>query len=112
MKKILLINFLIFVVIVLVLEVGVRSLNLINLLGVKKNLFTLNQSTPSHNTNVESIVYGKKVYTDKFGFRVPMPNYSYRENKTNFFEDRVSNYSKAGVCGKEEDKEFDLEADF
>jgi ribonucleotide reductase beta subunit family protein with ferritin-like domain len=34
------------------------------------------------------------------------------ENKTNFFEDRVSNYSKAGVCGKEEDKEFDLEADF
>ena len=85
MKKILLINFLVFVVIVLVLEVGVRSLNLINLLGVKKNLFTLNQSTPSHNTNVESIVYGKKVYTDKFGFRVPMPNYSYRENKTNFF---------------------------
>ena len=29
------------------------------------------------------------------------------ENKTNFFEDRVRNYSKAGVCGKEEDKEFD-----
>ena len=34
------------------------------------------------------------------------------ENKTNFFEDRVSNYSKAGVGGKEGDNDFDLEADF
>jgi hypothetical protein len=28
------------------------------------------------------------------------------------FEDRVSNYSKAGVGGVEGDKEFDLDADF
>jgi len=34
------------------------------------------------------------------------------ENKTNFFEDRVSNYSKAGVGGGAADKEFDLDADF
>ena len=35
------------------------------------------------------------------------------ENKTNFFEDRVSNYSKAGVGGNGAvDKEFDLDADF
>ena len=34
------------------------------------------------------------------------------ENKTNFFEDRVSNYSKAGVGGKEGDNDFDLEAEF
>ena len=34
------------------------------------------------------------------------------ENKTNFFEDRVSNYSKAGVGGTAEDKKFDLDADF
>ena len=34
------------------------------------------------------------------------------ENKTNFFEDRVSNYSKAGVGGEEGDKDFDLEAEF
>jgi ribonucleotide reductase beta subunit family protein with ferritin-like domain len=34
------------------------------------------------------------------------------ENKTNFFEDRVSNYSKAGICGDIGDKDFDLEADF
>ena len=34
------------------------------------------------------------------------------ENKTNFFEDRVSNYSKAGVGGVEGDKEFDLGAEF
>ena len=34
------------------------------------------------------------------------------ENKTNFFEDRVSNYSKAGVGGSVEDKKFDLDAEF
>ena len=34
------------------------------------------------------------------------------ETKTNFFENRVVAYSKAGVGDKEEDKEFDLDADF
>ena len=53
----------------------------------------------------------KKLYnvTNPFDF---MENISV-ENKTNFFEDRVSNYSKAGVGGNGvADKEFDLEADF
>ena len=34
------------------------------------------------------------------------------ENKTNFFEDRVSNYSKSGVGGAVGDKDFDLDAEF
>ena len=34
------------------------------------------------------------------------------ENKTNFFENRVSEYAKAGVGNTEEDKQFDLDADF
>lgn len=34
------------------------------------------------------------------------------ENKTNFFEDRVSNYSKANIGGSNDDKTFDLNADF
>ena len=34
------------------------------------------------------------------------------QNKTNFFEERVSDYSKAGVGDTEEDKKFDLDADF
>jgi len=34
------------------------------------------------------------------------------ENKTNFFEARVSNYSKAGVGDAECDKEFALDEDF
>ena len=53
----------------------------------------------------------KKIYnvSNPFDF---MENISV-ENKTNFFEDRVSNYSKAGVGGNgATDKEFDLEADF
>ena len=34
------------------------------------------------------------------------------QNKTNFFEDRVSDYSKASVDNNEEDKKFDLNAIF
>lgn len=34
------------------------------------------------------------------------------ETKTNFFERRVSEYQKAGVLAKEEDKKFSLDADF
>jgi len=34
------------------------------------------------------------------------------ENKTNFFENRVSAYNKAGVGDTVEDKQFDLDADF
>jgi ribonucleotide reductase beta subunit family protein with ferritin-like domain len=34
------------------------------------------------------------------------------ENKSNFFEARVSNYSKAGVGDTVDDKKFDLDADF
>jgi ribonucleoside-diphosphate reductase beta chain len=34
------------------------------------------------------------------------------ENKTNFFENRVSSYNKAGVGDTEGDKDFDLEAEF
>ena len=53
----------------------------------------------------------KKIYnvSNPFDF---MENISV-ENKTNFFEDRVSNYSKAGVGGNGVvEKEFDLEAEF
>jgi len=53
----------------------------------------------------------KKIYnvSNPFDF---MENISV-ENKTNFFEDRVSNYSKAGVGGNgAADKEFDLDAEF
>jgi ribonucleoside-diphosphate reductase subunit M2 len=34
------------------------------------------------------------------------------QNKTNFFEERVSDYSKAGVGDTEEDRKFELDADF
>jgi len=34
------------------------------------------------------------------------------ENKSNFFEARVSNYSKAGVGDTEDDRKFELDADF
>jgi ribonucleoside-diphosphate reductase beta chain len=34
------------------------------------------------------------------------------QNKTNFFEERVSDYNKAGVGDTDEDKKFDLDADF
>jgi len=34
------------------------------------------------------------------------------QGKTNFFEKRVSEYQKMGLIGKQEDREFSLDADF
>ena len=34
------------------------------------------------------------------------------ESKSNFFETRVSEYSKAGVGDTEDDRKFELDADF
>jgi len=34
------------------------------------------------------------------------------ENKSNFFENRVTEYAKAGILVEEEDNQFTMEADF
>lgn len=53
-------------------------------------------------------------YTKMYNVKNPFQFMEYIsiENQTNFFEKRVSEYSKAGILTKKEDTQFSLDADF
>tara|TARA_B110000444_G_C18783059_1_gene568440 strand:+ start:51 stop:1004 length:954 start_codon:yes stop_codon:yes gene_type:complete len=83
-KKIFIYNLLAISSIIILLEFSLRIFSSLNELGFKKNLFDRTSITPIHNKNIESIVFGNKVFIDKYGFRVPKKNYFYNETRTNF----------------------------
>jgi len=63
------------------LEISIRSFNLANLLGIKSDIIIRNSNPISYYPNKSSIVFGKKVFTDKYGFRIPNKNFKYKGNK-------------------------------
>lgn len=84
MKKIIIYNVCIFFGILFLLEISIRTFNLANLLGTKSDLVFKESNPISYYPNKSSIVFGKKIFTDKYGFRIPEKNFSYNGNK-NFF---------------------------
>jgi len=84
MKKIIIYNVCIFFGILFLLEISIRTLNLANLLGVKSDIVIKNSNPISYYPKKSSIVFGKKIFTDKYGFRIPEKNFKYNGNK-NFF---------------------------
>ena len=81
MKKILIYNVCIFFGILFLLEISIRTLNLANLLGIKSDILIKNSNPISYYPNRSSIVFGKKIFTDEYGFRVPKKNFKYEGNK-------------------------------
>jgi len=81
MKKIIIVNTFIFFILFFFLEFSTRFLNIANVLGHDKNLYALNAVPRSHNPNVQSKAFGKTVFTDSYGFRVPKQNYKYNDSK-------------------------------
>lgn len=102
MKKIILINIFILILLIFFLELGVRFFKLVNLLGHNKNLFVENTIPRAHKPNIESIVFGKKVFTDKYGFRIPK-NHTYKEGRKSFF---ILGDSLTFGVGVDEEKTF------
>ena len=82
MKKIFINNLLITLIFFSVLEIFIRSAGLVQLKGHGKEL-------TEKKINTETIVFGKKVYLDKFGYRVPYKDFLYEENKIIFLGDSV-----------------------
>ena len=99
MKKILIYNIFIFIILFCLLEISVRVFNLSNLLGIDSNLIVKNSDPISYKPNIESTIFGKKVYTDKFGYRVPYKNYKYSGGKSFLILGDSTSY---GVGVKEE----------
>ena len=100
MKKFLLINFLLFLVIISVLEISARFFKLADIKGtdnIYKGKF-LKTGSPLYQflfgtyelemengyieikPNIEGKVFGAKVYTDSNGFRIPNINFKYKKN--------------------------------
>jgi lysophospholipase L1-like esterase len=79
LKKIIFYNLLIITLIIFFLEVSLRIFSSLNELGFDKNLFNLESKIRVHNKNIKSKVFGKKVFTDSNGFRVPTENYTYSQ---------------------------------
>jgi hypothetical protein len=84
MKKILLINLVIFFFLITILEFIPRLLNLSSLGGMESRLFYTKEGTHYLTPNTEGLVFGKKVYTDEYGYRVPNRNFRYNNLKKVF----------------------------
>ena len=84
MKKIILINFFIFISIILILEIIIRFSNFVGLQGYDNNIFYQENNITFSKPNKTFKVFGKKSRSDGNGFRIPLKNFSYDANK-NFY---------------------------
>tara|TARA_B110000438_G_C15700415_1_gene600807 strand:- start:39 stop:998 length:960 start_codon:yes stop_codon:yes gene_type:complete len=83
MKKIFLNNLLIILIFFILFEILLRTFNLADLRGHGAGL-------TNGKKNIETIVFGKKVYIDSYGYRVPKNNFLYKnEKKIVFIGDSV-----------------------
>lgn len=74
MKKIFLNNLLIILIFFIIFEIILRAFNLADLRGHGEDL-------TNKQKNIETIVFGKKVYIDSYGYRVPKNNFLYKNKK-------------------------------
>ena len=81
MKRILLINLLVIFAIILTLEFGARVIHLADIKGAD-NIYIkgLKNGYLHIRPNIEGKVFGKKIYTDSNGFRIPNINFKYKKN--------------------------------
>jgi len=101
MKKIILINILFIFFFLFLAEFFSRILNLADFTGINKDLIIKNDDYFQNRENIETKVFGKVVYIDKYGFRVPKNNYTY--NKDNFGFLILGDSTSFGVGVKEEE---------
>ena len=104
MKKIIGYNIIIVAIIIILLEISLRLFSSINELGYQKNLFREDSKIILHNSNIESVVFGNKVFTDNYGFRVPHKKYEY--NKLSEKSILILGDSVSFGVGIDEDKTF------
>ena len=86
MKKIIGINLIIFFGIFILLEPISRFFNLAGLMGHSQNTY-INKGKNLHalKADNEGKIFNSKYYTDKYGYRVPKPNFNYSKDKKSIF---------------------------
>ena len=71
MRKILINNFLIMLTFFIIIEIFLRAFNFADLRGHEKKLL-------QREKNIEAVSFGKKVFIDKYGYRVPNKKFKYK----------------------------------
>lgn len=101
MKKIIFINIFFIFLIVLLLEMSIRFFGLANLQGYDKNLYYFENGITLRKPNIKLKIFGEYKKTDNNGFRIPLNNHNYDDNKNSvlILGDSVS----TGVGVKEKD---------
>ena len=79
MKKIIFYNILIFFLVIVSLEIFARILNLSPLLGISENLLDRSEEPYQNQFNIEATAFGKKVFTDSYGFRIPTSEFKQKK---------------------------------
>lgn len=85
MKKVILINIFIIIVLAFFLEFIANFFKLSNLKGIEPGLIVTNGDLHLMSPNNSGIHFGEKIYTDKYGFRVPSNKYLYKKNNNSIF---------------------------
>ena len=84
MKKIIFINFVILFLIIIVFELTTNFFKLSGLMGIQSGLIDKNQKLHFFKPNSSGIIFSKKVFIDKYGFRVPKKDFKYEGSKNIF----------------------------
>lgn len=81
MKKIVIINFFLFFLILISLELISKSFKLSGLMGIQNGLIYNKNNINFFYPYAEGIIFDEKIYTDKHGFRVPAKDFDYTGEK-------------------------------
>jgi len=88
MKKFFIFNIIIIFFLTIILELGARLFHLSDLMGAEEHLWIKKIKQNEYHAlkpNSEGKIFTKKIYTDKFGYRVPNLNYKYVDEKESIF---------------------------
>ena len=91
MKKILLVNFFGILLIIILLEFVSNFFKLSGLMGIQKGLVYEKDETHFLYPDKEGVIFDEKVFTDRYGYRVPTKNFRYKyKNNTFILGDSVT----------------------
>ena len=84
MKKVILVNFFVITAIILFLEIFIRVFNIVELQGYDKKVFFQENRVIFAAANENFIVSGKKIKTDKNGFRIPLEGFIFNNSNNSY----------------------------
>ena len=102
MKKVFIINLGVVFFILISLELVANFFKLSNLRGIEKGLIDSNHRIHKMIPGSSGVLFGKRIFIDKYGFRSPQENYVYNSNDSVF----IIGDSVTFGNGVEEDKTF------